>query len=260
MIDSFNNERDHRHRLERLATDQRCQSNRAERLSVILLSFKRPRNLNKILSCLTLCDFVDEIILSNNNPEFQIEEYLHIDDSRIRIINQPERRYASIRCELSLEAKSEFILAIDDDIFLQPEQVLRLFECLIDAPDTPHGLGGQIFSDDLSSSRLVSNREMPIEALVWLFAYTKQHVNKYFEILDALNINNRQIESSEDVPLSFSGEDYAKVHDFGCLARCHTSGKEGVATWRNSGFTEHRKTLIKQMRELRNFNRDSFDE
>jgi len=263
MIDTFyrlsylplKNALNHRRRISRRIAGRTCRSSRPERLAVILLSYRRPKNIDKILSSLVLCEFIDEIILSNNNPEFPIEKYLHIQDPRLRIINQPERRYPSYRLELSLEAKSEFLLAIDDDVFPEPEQILGLFEILLETPSLPHGVGGQVFSEDLTKAEEIAGRDTPVESLMWLFAYTREHVMKYFEMLNTLRIDNRQLDSSEDVPLSFTGESFALIHDLGPVFRCPTSTKAGVATLQTPGFFQQRTRLVRQMRELRGFDR-----
>lgn len=249
----FLNERAHRQRLQRLAANRLCHSNRQERLSVVLLSYKRPKNIDKLLSSLLLCPFVDEIVVSNNNPHIRMETHLHLADPRVAVINQAQRCYASIRFDISLHLKSEFILAIDDDIFLEPEQIQLLFHRLLETPEVPHGVGGEIFSEDLSEYRRVARSDEPVEALSWLFAYTREHVLKYFELLDRLGIDNHTFDSSEDVPLSFSGKSHARVHDIGKLAHCPTNTREGIATCMNHGFFDQRKDLVRKMRGLCRF-------
>lgn len=234
-----------------------CYSQRTERLSVVLLSYKRPRNIDKILSSLVLCDFIGEIILSNNNPLFRIEDFITVNDPRLRTINQPERRYASVRMEVSLTAESDYILAIDDDIFLQPEQIRSLFEELVSNPSVPHGVRGEIFSETIPIKvARIKHKNQSVDALVWLFAYTRSHALKYFRLLDAIQIDNQDLDSSEDVPLSFAGESYARVHDIGPIHRCPTENTKGIATCQIPGFMEQRISLVLKMRHLQNFNCD----
>jgi hypothetical protein len=225
----------------------------AERLSVVLLSYKRPRNIQKILSAVVLCDFVDEIVISNNNPEVDLGRFISIEDPRITLIPQNRRRYPSVRLELSQKARSHHVLAIDDDIFLEAEQIRGLFEHLLGQPAVPHGLGGEIFSasaDPTPSTVVYKRRETPVEALLWMFAYTKDHVRRYFELLDALGIKNDELVWSEDVPLSFAGLGPPLIHDLGRVHACPSENEEGVATWRNEGFFAHRVELVKRLREL----------
>ena len=222
-----------------------------ERVSVILLSYKRPENIDKILSCLALCDFVEEIILSNNNPDVRLERYLHVKDPRLRVINQPERRYASVRFELSLEARSPYLIAIDDDIFPEPEQLRALFDALRTDPRLIHGFGGQIYPDTPPGQyRMLLNRNAAVEALVWIFAYTRAHVDNYFRLLEQMGQANRELRWNEDVPLSFAGSGHARTHYVGKIRRCPSSDQPGVASYREHGFEEHRAALVATMREL----------
>jgi len=179
-----------------------------------------------------------------------MEDYLRVNDKRVSIVNQPERRYASIRYEISTEMMSDYILAIDDDVFLSPEQLRDMFSCLVLDPMKVHGFAGQVYSEDLKSCSMFLSRNMPVEALVMMFAYTKTHLKKYFEIMNQLGIENKNLKSSEDVPLSFSGNCYARIHDIGYVARCPSADKEGVATWTAEGFDENRRFLVREMREL----------
>ena len=233
-----------------------CYSRRTEYLSVILLSYKRPRNLNLLLSAVVLCEFVQEILISNNNPEICIEDYIRVQDRRIRIINQPTRRFASIRMELALEATSPYLLAIDDDVFLEPEQIRTLFECLVDDPAVVHGYIGEVFSEHPPLAKeILRNCECRVEALMWLFAFTREHARVFFQVLNDLGIENRQLSSSEDVPLSFSGLGFAKIHRLGRVLSCPTENQPGIATWKNPGFMEQRMDLLLKVRHLRGFDR-----
>jgi hypothetical protein len=244
----------HRLRKRRIRNGKVCRSDCPERLSVVLLSFKRPSNIDRILSSLVLCEFVTEILISSNNPAIRITEYLRTGDPRIRIIHQPELRYASVRFEVSLETTSPFILAIDDDVFLEPEQIRTLFEALVADPTVPHGVGGQIYSASQPlSSVAVTRTNQRVECLVWLFAYTRQHMHKYFDLLERLKIDNRTLRDSEDVPLSFAGDDYSRIHNVGRFPHCPSNAKKEIATCRNPGFDERRDFLILKMRELRHF-------
>lgn len=218
---------------------------------MILLSYKRPQNINRILTSLKYCLFVQEIILSNNNPDLKIIDYIKIKDDRLRIINQKERCYPSIRFDLSREAKCKYLIAIDDDIFPRPKQLLALYDALRTDSRMPHGFGGQIFDEKGEKvSHFISNRNLPVEALIWIFAYTKEHVNRYFELLEKAGLDNNSLKFNEDVPLSFSGSDYARSHYVGKLENCETSNTIGIASYQEDGFGEQRKTLIQIMRKL----------
>ncbi|MBA4322624.1 MAG: hypothetical protein C0408_07390, partial [Odoribacter sp.] len=48
----------------------------------IVLSYARPKNIEWIVRALLLCPFIEKVIVSNNNPDLKIEDWVHIDDDR----------------------------------------------------------------------------------------------------------------------------------------------------------------------------------
>jgi hypothetical protein len=225
-----------------------------ERLTVILPSYGRPRNIDLILSSVVACDFVSEIIITNNNPEIRLEDHLHVADPRIRIIRQPRKTPASIRFDLSREAREPWILAIDDDVFPSPRQVRALFRHLLARPEQVHGYGGEAWGDPPTKANhrsVVRPRgTQPVDSLIWAFAYTRAHVEEYFRLLERLGIENLELKSSEDVPLSFAGQGPALVHDVGLFCRCPSESDPAVATWMRPGFFGQRMELVARCREL----------
>lgn len=226
----------------------------AARLSVILPSYARPRNIDLILSAVVACDFVSEIIVSNNNPAVPLEQFLHVHDPRIRIVHQPRRTPASVRFELSRHAAEPWIVAIDDDVFPSSRQVRSLFERLVAAPHAVHGYGGEIWGDPPAKATYRTIRwprgTVAVDSLMWAFAYTRDHVETYFDMLAQLGIENAELKSSEDVPLSFAGRGPALIHGVGPIYRCPSDSEPEVATWMRPGFFEHRRELVARCRAI----------
>lgn len=236
----------------RLGVRQRTSGD--ERLSVIVLSYARPQNIDLILSAVVACDFVSEIIVSNNNPDVALEYFIHVHDPRIRLVHQPRRTPPSVRFELSQEAVEPWILAIDDDVFPSARQVRMLFERLLAAPHAVHGYGGEVWGDPPAKATYRCVRRprgtVAVDTLIWAFAYTRDHVATYFELLDKLGIVNAQLLSSEDVPLSFAGCGPALIHGVGPLCRCPSDSDPAVATWLRPGFFGQRRELVARCRAL----------
>jgi hypothetical protein len=78
-----------------------------EKLSVVLLSYRRPKNMRYIVDSLLACEFVREILLSNNNPEIRIEDFLCSNDLRLRIVNQPRRCFPTMRYDMARELRAD---------------------------------------------------------------------------------------------------------------------------------------------------------
>ena len=232
----------------------RCRTADAARLTVIMPSYARPRNIDLILSSVVACDFVSEIIVSNNNPAVPLEQFLHVHDPRIRIVHQPRRTPASVRFELSRHAAERWIVAIDDDVFPSSRQVRSLFERLVAAPHAVHGYGGEIWGDPPAKATYRAVRwprgTVAVDSLMWAFAYTRDHVETYFDMLAQLGIENAELNSSEDVPLSFAGRGPALIHNAGRICRCPSDSEPEVATWMRPGFFEHRRELVARCRAI----------
>lgn len=222
-----------------------------EKLSVVLLSYRRMKNLRRIVDSLLLCDFVGEIILSNNNPEVRMEDFVRVWDPRLRIINQPARRFPGWRYDLARELPARYFMSIDDDLFLTPGQVRKLFLSLLANPDVPHGAGGEDFSvenEKVVERRVVRGEDRETDVIMWAYAFTREHLRKYFNLLDRLRIDNGDLKASEDVVISFCGNGRARCEDLGRLLCCASARDGKIATWGQDGFAEHRCQLYLQCR------------
>jgi hypothetical protein len=202
---------------------------------------------------------VGEVLLSNNNPDCDLAKYVTTRDPRLKIINQQMQRFASVRFELARLAEFQSIIAIDDDIFPTPNQLQSLFHNLLSDPSCPHGWGGERFITNLSELNdsnmesirsMVTCRDMEVDALVWVFAFTKTINERYFQLLDKIGETNESVTSSEDVVLSFAGDKSARIHALRRLITCPTSDDKDIATWQKTGFFLRRAQLVKRCRRV----------
>ena len=92
------------------------------RATVILLSYKRVRNIQPIVRSLLKASCVGKVIVSNNNPDLRLDDWLRLRDDRVQVIDQPVRRFPGVRFELARQDGGEYFLTLDDDVFLFPRQ------------------------------------------------------------------------------------------------------------------------------------------
>ncbi|HKZ39134.1 MAG TPA: glycosyltransferase [Chryseolinea sp.] len=104
-------------------------------VSACLLSYKRARNIQKIVDSIQNYPFIDEILIWNNNSE----ERLDIRGDKVKIIASKENTICYGRFLCAKEARNEIIYFQDDDVIV--ENVRELYhEFLKDSSRITHRL------------------------------------------------------------------------------------------------------------------------
>jgi len=111
----------------------------APRVSACLVSWKRPQNLPVIVQALRRVDFIDEILIWNNNPEV----HLQISDSNTRVIQSDENQSCYGRFLCAAQARNPVVYVQDDDALNHDiaglyEQFLREPTCISHALAPTH--------------------------------------------------------------------------------------------------------------------------
>lgn len=218
----------------------------AERLTVIIPSFDRPQNIQLIANSLLRCDFVERVVVTNNNPDVPLERYLELDDPRFTLVTQPERCRPIKKMELAREIEADYFSVIDDDVFLRAGQCEALFRHLLANPAVPIGAIGQVYDPTRrtgSRSNLVSGRRSPVDVLNRLYFFTAEHRERFFVLLAALYARSPErspLRFGDDIVLSFSGRGRPMVYDVGRFINCPSGDDPAVALWRRRGFKEYR--------------------
>jgi hypothetical protein len=231
------------------------------RCCVILLSYKRPANMDAIARSVLRCDFCSKLIVSNNLPTFAMKDWLSVDDDRLLLMDQSTEEKPGIRFEIARGCASDYYIMIDDDMFIYPTQIKTVFEALVADPAVPHGILGE------RKKGRGEREECPVEGypfsigdagdievdhLTNVYAFTCSHLNRYFELARRLGIAQpRKIDNGEDVILSFCGDGRPRIHRVGPILVCSTSHTSGIATWRTmTRFFEARVELNRRLAEL----------
>lgn len=96
----------------------------SDQVSACLLSWKRPENLQQIVQNLRNNELVDDIVIWNNNPDFE----LTIDDDNTTVINSPQNVVTYGRYLATEHAKHDLIFTQDDDCLVHNfEQLYATF-------------------------------------------------------------------------------------------------------------------------------------
>jgi hypothetical protein len=226
--------------------------------TVVVLSYKRMKNIPAIVQNALLCGFVDRVVVCNNNPDTDLRPLLRVDDPRLELTQQKQRRWPSYRYEVARDHPADYYICIDDDVFPSPWQLKKLFTALLEDPASPVGNEGQVY--DQAAGNLLSRRRkllywrdqsQAVDVLVQIYVLTRAHLDRYFELLRALGVDNATVHSSEDVVISFAGSKRPQLKDVGEVFDCPTSGDAAIAVHREHDFVAFRNDLFQRLREVR---------
>jgi hypothetical protein len=211
----------------------------------VLITYFNPARMGRIdhqIRNILKCSFVERLIISNHNPDVNIQDRIQVRDQRLKILNQPVRRGCGYRWQIASELNPEYLVVIDDDLYLFPGQLTKLFEFLLAEPKIPHGLSGiNCLPDGSYEFRDRENRET--DFLCEIYALTREHLGHYMKTYDDLSSNEeiiRIVNSTTDfILLSHAGNSRPKIHDVGRLFRDETFKTEGVAVHKKEMFNEY---------------------
>lgn len=227
---------------------------RPERCGVVILSHNRPQNIDLIVRSALKNTFVSELVVSNSNPTVSISDWVELEDSRLRLVDEAEPTQPGHRFSIAQKMEGEWFLAVDDDIFLTAENWRDFFGVLLDGPQVPHGVTGNLYRKDALANGdghpfvHVEHKDVSVDVLIGAYAFTREHLSRLFRLSRELGIENMsRFRNGEDILLSLCGGGRPRIHDLGRLFCCATSSVEGVALWKTHGnFWEERAALLEK--------------
>jgi hypothetical protein len=229
----------------------------ARTCAVILLSYKRPANMDLLVRAALRCEFVSQVILSNNNPAVRIADWVGTRDPRLEILEHHMPVKQGVRIQLAADGDADHLISIDDDLFLSPEQIALLFCHLVADPTRPHGFAGEVRMPPGAPAgryrfRVDVTGDREVDHLTQVYAFTRAQARRAAHLAAALGISDLgALGNGEDLLLSASGDARPRVHPAGPIARCWSAGARGIATWRtHRGFFRERERMAERLAEL----------
>lgn len=214
----------------------------------MLLSYRRPQNIDPILTALLRGRLIDTVVLSNDDPSISIRDHVSQTDERLMILDQTENQGPGMRWRLAHEmlADMDIVVSIDDDLFLYPRQIASLARFVAESPDRPHGVSG------LRGQDIIERRESPVDVLWRAYGVTHQHVERYMEILAGVSEHRQDVERvADDVVISLTGDAPAQVHHLGYLLSCRTTSDPDIALHRQPDFHPARRAVSDEVHRVR---------
>ena len=224
----------------------------------VLLTHNRPQNIRFLVQGALRNRFVTRVIVSNSNPRVKIRDWVQSTDPRLTLIDETIPTQPGHRLVLSRQAGAEYVLSIDDDIFLTPRQWKKFFEFLLTDEQCPHGIIGQDFRPGTKSSNgspfhHIAGRDTEVDVLIGAFAFTNEHVKRVFDLAAKIGVSDlSRVRNGEDILLSFSGTMRPRIHPLKPALFCASEGLPGVALWKtHDQFWDERVRMFEKVRDAR---------
>lgn len=206
----------------------------------VLITYYNPGRMCHIDSQvrnLLQCRFVEQIVLSNHNPEIRIEDQVNFRNDRLVFFNQPVQRGCGYRWVVAQDLHAPYLIVIDDDVLLYPAQLAQLFQALVKAPAVPHGFTG-MHAHDADHFEYCEYQEATVDYLCEVYAVTQAHIQRYWQLYNAITSEVApMIDSAVDFMLiSQSGNGNPQIHNAGQLLRCTTFKQQDIAIHQTASF------------------------
>ncbi|MFV0571731.1 MAG: hypothetical protein ACK5M1_04760 [Xanthomarina gelatinilytica] len=222
----------------------------------IVLSYKRPKNISRICKTLIKSDILDKLIVSNNNPDINILDFIKFKHPKLEITNQSTHKNSSYRFVIAkpLMNKYDGYVFIDDDIFLTTKQIIQLKTELEKAPNAIHGFFGMNIEIDkgnilFEEGKINANKHVDVINRVYFFNLTS--LKRYYSLLSKIDVDVNQVGFCDDIILSMASKEKPFCHDIGDYEDCPSSNIEGVALWLEDDFYTERKTMLSRILDLK---------
>jgi Glycosyl transferase family 64 domain len=223
---------------------------------VVLLTHNRPQNMWLLVKGALRNRFVTRVIVSNSNPQVKIRDWIASTDSRLTLVDETTATQPGHRFVLARQTGAEYVLSIDDDIFLTPRQWKNFFEFLLADEKCPHGISGQVFRPGTKSSNgspfhHLTGQDTEVDVLIGAYAFTREHLQRVFDVAAKIGISDlSQVRNGEDILLSFSGITRPQIHALKPALFCASEGLPGVALWKtHDHFWDERVRVFEKVRD-----------
>jgi hypothetical protein len=231
---------------------------RGKTCAAVLLTHKRPQNMSLVVQSALRNRFVTRVIVSNSNPQVKIRDWITSNDPRLTLVDETIPTQPGHRLVVARQTGAEYVLSIDDDIFLTPKQWTHFFEFLIAGEQCPHGIIGQVYRPGTKSSNgspfhHLTGRDTEVDVLIGAYAFTSEHLKRVFDLAAMIGVSDvSQLRNGEDILLSFSGTTRPHIHHLKPALFCASEGLPGVALWRTEHqFWDERIRMFEKIRNAR---------
>jgi hypothetical protein len=218
--------------------------------AIILTNFRRPGNVMKQLEDYRGLAHMFDLFVIDNAPVstnlrsyYAVEPWFHYIENGLNL--GPGHRFL-----FSCSLPHRYLIAVDDDVFLTPAQLLVLYESMRQQPTRVHGVWGQILDPLFQRRKLKGGirSSRAVDVISRVYGYTPEIALSCICLARYLGFRAwTEIGPTDDILLSVAGAEPPLCHATDELKVCDTSDLVGIALWRTEGFYPARNSLIDRL-------------
>lgn len=150
------------------------------KLSVVVLTYKRPENCQKIVSTYETYGIIDEILVASNDGFVPQHNEL-----KTKVFLTHNQRGAYERFFVAIKAKNEFIFMTDDDFLVSEDELKVLFNHALIDHEKIHGYFGRNLICSIFYGRFFDGKEKEVDiVLPGLSIITRQMCNHFLPFIN----------------------------------------------------------------------------
>ncbi|MCA9270488.1 MAG: glycosyltransferase [Planctomycetales bacterium] len=166
----------------------------------VILNWKRPTNVARILSGWQASGIVNEAIVWNNNPAATFRH------PWANVVNAAQDMGLYTRFAAACLARHDCVLIQDDDLELPAESLRALVDAWQDDPDIIHGVFGRAPKPDGSYARNIGgDADSPVVLTRVLVAH-RRYASQFFQVapaFDDIQQGGKPVGNGEDIIFSY---------------------------------------------------------
>ena len=220
-------------------------------LAIILLNYKRPQNIGRIaIAARTgLRDATILVLDQAETADLRLREDIPWADVWYR--RAANNTGAGARVPLAAAFPFDRYIAVDDDVFLRPEQLAALAAALDAEPDRAHGVMGQrleVAGGELGMRTSLGYVNAAMSMLNGVYAFSRAQAEGALALASRLGWTSwSDVGPVDDILLSCGLSKPPLCHDLGPLDRCPSSDDPAIAVWRTEGFGQRRRQAVHKL-------------
>jgi hypothetical protein len=220
-------------------------------LAVIVLNYKRPQNIGAIVRGAREGLPHAQIFISDNASQDGLHARDDIPWSEVWLHRAVRNNGSGARIALAAGLPFDHYIAVDDDIFLMPDQYAALADRLRREPDRAHGICGQrleLQDNTIAYRHRLIAIDAGVSILNMAYAFSRSQATAAMALAARVGFADwRDIGSVDDIVLSCASAKPSFCHDLGELSFCPTANEPAIAQWLSQDFGPRRAEVVRKL-------------